>query len=218
MYRFGACELDVERRELRGGGITTAVEPQVFDVLAYLVGHRDRVVTKEELLDNVWGDRFVSESALTSRIKSARRSVGDSGQSQHVIRTVHGRGYRFAAPVSILAPDARHAGRSWPGAISPFARVPEAHEPTGHPDPAAPGRAWPLLGRVRDLDSIGDAYRAGDYGGVLLTGPAGVGKTRLALDLEGLTADTVETLLPQVLGGPVEGASLLQLASVRRAA
>ncbi|MEA3215292.1 MAG: hypothetical protein QOJ19_1448 [Acidimicrobiia bacterium] len=143
MYRFGACELDVERRELRGGGITTAVEPQVFDVLAYLVGHRDRVVTKEELLDNVWGDRFVSESALTSRIKSARRSVGDSGQSQHVIRTVHGRGYRFAAPVSILAPDARHAGRSWPGAISPFARVPEATSRLAiriQPPRAEPGR------------------------------------------------------------------------------
>ncbi|MET0147305.1 MAG: alpha/beta fold hydrolase [Ilumatobacteraceae bacterium] len=75
------------------------VEPQVFDVLLYLVRHRDRVVTKAELLDNVWGDRFVSESALASRLKSARRGVGDDGSAQRVIRTVFGRGYQFVAPV-----------------------------------------------------------------------------------------------------------------------
>ena len=75
------------------------VEPQVFDVLVYLIRHRDRVVTKAELLDNVWGDRFVSESALASRLKSARRGVGDDGASQRVIRTVFGRGYQFVAPV-----------------------------------------------------------------------------------------------------------------------
>jgi DNA-binding winged helix-turn-helix (wHTH) protein len=77
---------------VRRAGHPVPVEPQVFDVLCYLVEHRERVVTKEELLDNVWGDRFVSESALTSRIKDARRAVGDDGQLQHVIRTVHGRG------------------------------------------------------------------------------------------------------------------------------
>jgi pimeloyl-ACP methyl ester carboxylesterase len=74
----------------------------VFEVLAYLVAHRDRVVPKEELLDAVWGDRFVSESALTTRIKAARRAVGDDGSAQRVIRTVHGRGYQFVAPVEVL--------------------------------------------------------------------------------------------------------------------
>ena len=68
-------------------------------MLRYLVEHRDRVGPKEELLDNVWGDRFVSESALTSRIKAARQAVGDSGRAQRVISTAHGRGYRFLAPV-----------------------------------------------------------------------------------------------------------------------
>jgi DNA-binding winged helix-turn-helix (wHTH) protein/tetratricopeptide (TPR) repeat protein len=97
--RFGPCELDVERRELRRDGHVVAVEPQVFDVLAYLVDHRDRVVPKTELLDEVWGDRFVSESALTSRIKSARRAVGDTGRDQRVLKTVHSRGYRFVADV-----------------------------------------------------------------------------------------------------------------------
>jgi pimeloyl-ACP methyl ester carboxylesterase/DNA-binding winged helix-turn-helix (wHTH) protein len=76
------------------------VEPQVFDVLVYLIRHRQRVVPKSELLDNVWGDRFVSESALASRLKSARRAVGDDGSSQRVIRTVFGRGYQFVAPVA----------------------------------------------------------------------------------------------------------------------
>lgn len=98
-YVFGDSEIDLDRFEVRRGRQTVPVEPQVFEVLRYLVEHRDRLVTKEELLDNVWGDRFVSESALTSRIKDARRAVGDDGQLQQVIRTVHGRGYRFVAEV-----------------------------------------------------------------------------------------------------------------------
>jgi DNA-binding winged helix-turn-helix (wHTH) protein/tetratricopeptide (TPR) repeat protein len=97
--RFGTCELSFERLELWRDGKVVPVEPQVFDVLAYLVTHRDRVVPKTELLDNVWSDRFVSESALTSRIKSARRAVGDTGRDQRIIRTIHGRGYRFVADV-----------------------------------------------------------------------------------------------------------------------
>ena len=68
-------------------------------MLVHLIRHRDRVVTKVELLDTVWGDRFVSESALASRLKSARRAVGDDGSGQRVIRTVFGRGYQFVAPV-----------------------------------------------------------------------------------------------------------------------
>ena len=103
---FGTCELSLDRVELRRNGATVAIEPQVFDVLAYLLTHRDRVVTKHELLDEVWGTRFVSESALTSRIKSARRAVGDTGRDQHVIRTVHGRGYRFVAHVEDDTPAA----------------------------------------------------------------------------------------------------------------
>lgn len=98
-YRFGDCELDLERFELRRAGEAVHVEPQVFEVLAYLVTHRERVVPKTELLDAVWGNRFVSDSALTSRLKVARRAVGDDGRSQSVIATVHGRGYRFVAPL-----------------------------------------------------------------------------------------------------------------------
>jgi class 3 adenylate cyclase/DNA-binding winged helix-turn-helix (wHTH) protein len=99
IYVFADRELDTDTFELRRAGAPVSVEPQVFDVLALLVACRERLVTKEELLDSVWGDRFVSESALTSRIKAARRAVGDDGHRQEVIRTVHGRGYRFVAPV-----------------------------------------------------------------------------------------------------------------------
>jgi pyruvate dehydrogenase E2 component (dihydrolipoamide acetyltransferase) len=99
IYRFGDCELDEGRYELRRGGVPCHLEPQVFEVLAYLVRNRGRLVTKAELLDEIWGSRFVSESALTSRIKAARKAVGDSGREQRVIRTVHGRGYEFLTPV-----------------------------------------------------------------------------------------------------------------------
>jgi pimeloyl-ACP methyl ester carboxylesterase/DNA-binding winged helix-turn-helix (wHTH) protein len=98
-YTFGEFTLDLERYRLERAGKAVHVERQVFDVLAYLIAHRDRVVAKTELLDNVWGDRFVSESALSSRIKAARRAVDDDGARQQVIRTVFGRGYQFIADV-----------------------------------------------------------------------------------------------------------------------
>jgi pimeloyl-ACP methyl ester carboxylesterase/DNA-binding winged helix-turn-helix (wHTH) protein len=99
VYAFDDVEIDLGRFEVRRAGAAVHVEPQVFDVLAYLVRHRERVVPKAELLDNVWGDRFVGDSALTSRLKAARRAIGDDGESQRVIRTVRGRGYRFVADV-----------------------------------------------------------------------------------------------------------------------
>jgi len=108
-FAFDGCELDADRLELRRDGEAVAVEPQVFDVLVHLLRHRDRVVSKEELLDEVWGDRFVSESALTSRIKAARRAIGDDGTSQRIIRTLHGRGYRFVADVEERAPSSKTA-------------------------------------------------------------------------------------------------------------
>jgi DNA-binding winged helix-turn-helix (wHTH) protein/tetratricopeptide (TPR) repeat protein len=119
---FSDCELDVGRHELRRAGQVVAVEPQVMDVLAYLARHSDRLVTKGELLDEVWGDRFVSESALTSRIKSARRAVGDTGRDQRIIRTIHGRGYRFVAPV--VDATAREAAMTGAAVTTPSAEGP----------------------------------------------------------------------------------------------
>lgn len=108
--RFGDHELDTERFELRDADGPVTVEPQVFDVLVHLVTNRHRVVPKEELLDEVWGDRFVSESALSSRIMSARKAVGDDGRRQAVIKTMHGRGFRFVAEVEELTDDERPVG------------------------------------------------------------------------------------------------------------
>jgi DNA-binding winged helix-turn-helix (wHTH) protein/alpha-beta hydrolase superfamily lysophospholipase len=101
-YRFDDYLLDTSRYELCRNGEPMHVEPQVFDVLAHLIEHRDRVVTKAELLDSVWGDQFVSESALTTRIKQLRQAVGDSGREQRVVQTVHGRGYRFVGTAEEL--------------------------------------------------------------------------------------------------------------------
>jgi DNA-binding winged helix-turn-helix (wHTH) protein/pimeloyl-ACP methyl ester carboxylesterase len=95
MYVFGTCEVDPARFELRRGGAVIHVQPQVFGVLRYLLEHRHRVVPKAELLDAVWGDRYVSDATLCSRIKAARRAIGDDGASQRLIATVHGVGYRF---------------------------------------------------------------------------------------------------------------------------
>jgi pimeloyl-ACP methyl ester carboxylesterase len=104
IFVFSDCELDLDRFELRRAGRLRPVEPQVFDLLAVLIRERHRVVPKEELLDTVWGNRFVSESALTSRVKAARQAIGDDGRSQRLIRTAHGRGYQFAASVDEVAP------------------------------------------------------------------------------------------------------------------
>jgi DNA-binding winged helix-turn-helix (wHTH) protein len=148
---FGDVELDLARRELRRSQQLVPIEPQVFDVLAYLISHRDRLVTRDELLDNVWGDRFVSDSTVTTQIKSARRAVGDSGADQRVIRTVSRRGFRFVAEV-------RHD----PDVATPAARPP---------------RVEPLIGRDADVDAVVGRLEVGSM--VVLTGAAGVGKSRI---------------------------------------
>ncbi len=103
-YRFGPFVLDTDSYQLLDGDAPIHLEPGAFDVLSFLVSHRDRVVSKNELLDSVWGDRYVSESALTSRIRDARRVLGDDGTEQRMIKTTHGRGYRFVSEVEELGP------------------------------------------------------------------------------------------------------------------
>jgi TolB-like protein len=99
-YAFGEYMLDVRRRELRRGGELLKLEPQVFDLLAYLVQHRDRVVDKNDLLHAVWGGRIVSDAALTTRINAVRRALGDDGQRQQLIRTLPRKGVRFVADIT----------------------------------------------------------------------------------------------------------------------
>src|SRR5258708_34713450 len=100
---FGACTLDTVRYELRRAGLVCPLEPQALDILAYLLEHRDRLVTKHELLDQLWPDRVVGEGILSQRLMTIRKAIGDSARSQHCIKTLHGRGYRFAADVAVHA-------------------------------------------------------------------------------------------------------------------
>src|ERR1700678_1652912 len=96
---FGDYEIDVERRELRRAKTPVHVEPQVFDLLVYLVRNRDRVVSKDDVIASVWAGRIVSDSTLTSRINAARTAVGDSGDGQKLIRTIARKGLRFVGAV-----------------------------------------------------------------------------------------------------------------------
>jgi DNA-binding winged helix-turn-helix (wHTH) protein len=98
-YRFAEFEIDIARQELRRAGAIVHVEPQVFDLLVHLIRNRDRIVSKDELFDAIWQGRIVSEATLSSRISAARRALGDSGNDQSVIRTLHKRGFRFVGDV-----------------------------------------------------------------------------------------------------------------------
>jgi TolB-like protein len=98
-YQFADCLLDTHRRELYRGEALVAVEPQVFDLLAFLLGNREHVASKEDLLASVWGGRIVSDSTLDSRVNAARRAIGDSGKEQRLIRTTIGKGIRFVGTV-----------------------------------------------------------------------------------------------------------------------
>jgi len=164
VIRFADCELNLDRVVLRRGGEEIRVEPQVFDVLAYLVEHRGAVVRKEELLDAIWGDRYVSESALTTRIKAARQAVGDDGSQQSIIRTVHGKGYEFVAIVEVV--DEHQSGTVMSPAV------------TGQ---SIGVRVQSLIGRETLLEQLAEMII--DHRLVTLVGPGGVGKTALGMEL-----------------------------------
>jgi DNA-binding winged helix-turn-helix (wHTH) protein len=100
LYLFEDCALDTERRELMHEGNVVAVEPQVFDLLHYLIVNRHRVVSKDDLLASIRRSRKVSDSTLMTRINAARRAIADSGEVQRLLRTFRGRGYRFVGEVS----------------------------------------------------------------------------------------------------------------------
>ena len=97
--KFDGYGLDIVRRELRRASDLVAIEPQVFDVLAYLVQNPDRLISRDELLQAIWDGRFVSDSAIDNRINAARRAIGDSGEAQRLIRTVPRKGFRFIGAV-----------------------------------------------------------------------------------------------------------------------
>src|SRR5215475_4318069 len=105
-YTFGDYTLDTQQYVLWHAGISLKLQPKVFDLLAYLIQHHDRVVTRQELFDTLWPAQYVSEDAQERIVVLARRAVGDSGRVQRVIKTMHGRGYRCVAPVEEDSPTA----------------------------------------------------------------------------------------------------------------
>jgi DNA-binding winged helix-turn-helix (wHTH) protein len=154
-YRFGSFELDVERYELTRSGEKLEVQPKVFDVLRYLLERCGRVITKQELLDALWGGQRLNESAVPWSISQARRAIGQRSGDRTPIETVHGRGYRWHGPVQTAA------------------------DAASEEDPAQP--ALPFVGRVSLITTLGErlrAVKAGRGGLCLLIGDAGIGKTR----------------------------------------
>jgi TolB-like protein len=99
LYRFEKYVLDTDRRELRQVGDLVPLAPKVFDILFYLIRHRERVISKDDLMAAVWDGRIVSESALTTRLNGARKAIGDSGEEQRLIKTLPRKGFRFVGDV-----------------------------------------------------------------------------------------------------------------------
>ena len=102
-YVFAGHGIDLHRQELRRAGQIVHVEPQVYDLLVHLVRNRDRVVSKDELFDTIWNGRIVSDATLSSRINAARKAIGDDGDRQALIKTIHRRGFRFIGKVEEAA-------------------------------------------------------------------------------------------------------------------
>jgi DNA-binding winged helix-turn-helix (wHTH) protein len=101
-YQFTEFEIDLSQQELRRLGQAVHIEPQVFDLIVHLVRNHDRIVSKDELIETIWNGRMISEAALSSRINGARRALGDNGNDQALIRTLHKRGFRFVGDVQAI--------------------------------------------------------------------------------------------------------------------
>jgi DNA-binding winged helix-turn-helix (wHTH) protein/hemoglobin-like flavoprotein len=165
VFAFADFELHGGHRELRRSGQPVPVEPKVLDVLLVLVRNRSRLVSRTELLDTVWADVVVSDSALARAVREARRALGDDGEGQRFIKTLHGRGYRFVAATSERGP------------------VPAADQPApAASDPVEPIVGDDFVGRddaLRRFSSMLSEGAAGRGSALLVSGEPGIGKTRV---------------------------------------
>ncbi len=184
LYAFAGYALDTDRRELRCADALIPVQPQVFDILEYLIRKRDRVVSKDDLLATIWNGRIVSDSTLASRINAARSAIGDDGESQRLIRTLSRKGIRFigevreepstsageGAPISQAALGGRKAlGEPWRRS-SPYRGLPAMAEED----------ADFFFGRSRETIAAIDALATEPDRLIVLVGNSGVGKSSLA--------------------------------------
>lgn len=173
VYRFDNFEVDPSTRELRASGARRPIEPKVFDLLVLLIENSDRVVTKDELVERVWDGRFISDSAVSTAIKTVRQAIGDDGRTQRFIRTVHGRGFRFVGAADETVP-----------AVT-AAQVP--HTRAGTPNNLRKRRR-PMFGRASETDRIIRKVESGDI--VSIVGPGGVGKSALAVEIASRVLET----------------------------
>lgn len=146
IYRFEGFQLDIDKVELRSAAGPIALQPQVFDLLLLLVENHDRLVSREEIVEKIWQGRAISETAISSRVKALRQALGDDGDQQRVIRTIHGRGFRCVGDVTVTA------STTVGPAADPATGLPGIA--VGQPSIAVlPFRVWNPV----DLESLGDA-------------------------------------------------------------
>jgi DNA-binding winged helix-turn-helix (wHTH) protein len=186
IHRFAGFELDETRYELRRKGRVVPLHPKAFDLLAYLIAHRDRVVARDELLERVWGGTKVADTSLSKAISSARKALGDSPKAPRIVQTIPKRGYRFTARLR--------------------AETDQADVAPAAPPVAAP---VPLVGRGREMKLLLaalDEAMAGQARLVLLQGEPGIGKTRTAEELARVARERgIESLIarcPEGQGAP----------------
>jgi len=187
LYVFDDYILDTQLYELRHADRPCKLEPQVFNVLAYLLQHCDRVVTKDELLAQLWPNQFISEVTLHHRVMAARKAIGDSGRAQRCIKTVHGRGYRFIAAVTLAEQSHAEPVRS---AITPSSADTAIHPPSFSRRPSRP-----FVARETELAQVHQCLTTAFSGTrqvAFITGEAGIGKTTL-----------VDTFVEQVVSAAV---------------
>lgn len=154
IYLFQEYSLDTDRRELRLRAELVRVEPSVFDLLLYLIRNRDRVVSRDDLIANVWNGRIVSESTLTSRMNAARSSIGDSGAQQRLVRTVARKGHRFVGEVDERSEPTSNKGQT--------------DLATAKHQPAHASRPAPAVSFVRTKDKVNLAVATAGKGPALV--------------------------------------------------
>ena len=158
IYTFGNYRLDTENHELFEGDSLCKVESRARDVLIYLVKHRDHVVSRDELIEKLWNDNIVKDETIRNCIKAARKAIGDSGDGQQKIRTIHGRGYRFVADVQEQGIDTPTSHESQPhDGQGPLSSVRLSDDPTAPPQDVFVGDyefITVLCGTLENLEAL----------------------------------------------------------------
>ncbi|MCR8723488.1 winged helix-turn-helix domain-containing protein [Frigidibacter sp. ROC022] len=148
IFRFDAFTLDPSLGQLTREGEDVPIEPRAFELICHLIEHRDRLVTKDELVKELWNGRFISDTAISTLVKTARRALGDDGKTQRLIRTVHGRGFRFTGNVTANVP-------AEPIPEPPASEAPQSPQLGGQPTIAV--LPFRRIGRSETYGAIADA-------------------------------------------------------------